>query len=188
MNTYSRALALLIAMLVLAANARANLLKNPSLEDAGDQEASAKYWKINDPDDHGDAWGNAIRVDWRAHDGRHIGVVRGTWAEMGDYGGFWQETEATPGAAYRASAWFWADGGWKAEVQELKLEFWNSDRTEIVGSQAVGLHDVGELWVHKEVEGTAPENAAWVRLVVSVSGAGDQGALQFDELSLETGW
>jgi len=171
--------------LAAASVSRANLLKNPGLEEAGTETGSALHWNMNDPDDHGDAWGNAIRADWRAHDGQFIGVVRGTWAGMGDHGGFWQEVEAKPGVTYKARAWFWADGGWKAELQELKLEFWNSDRTEIAGSQTVALHDVGEIWVQKELEAVAPESAAWVRVVVNVTGAGDVGALQADEFSLD---
>lgn len=164
------------------------MLKNPSFEEAGTLRDAALYWKMNDPDDHGDAWGNAIRIDWRAHEGRYVGVVRGAWAGMGDYGGFWQEAEAKPGSTYKANGWFWADGGWKAETQELKLEFWNSDRTEMLGSQTIALHDVGEIWVQKEVEAVAPEHSGWVRVVVNVSGAGDNGALQMDELSLEATW
>lgn len=185
MNT-SRLFTLFSALVISAASASlANLLKNPGLEESGTETGSALNWNMNDPDDHGDAWGNAIRADWRAHEGKFIGVVRGTWAGMGDHGGFWQEAEAKPGVTYKASAWFWADGGWKAEAQELKLEFWNSDRTEIVGSETIALHDVGEIWVQKELEAIAPENTGWVRVVVHVSGAGDAGALQADEFSLE---
>jgi len=179
---------ILIVLVLFPASAcisMANLLKNSSMEEAGTETDSALHWSMNDPDDHGDAWGNAIRADWRAHEGRFIGVVRGTWAGLGDHGGFWQEVEVTPGSTYKARAWFWADGGWKAETQEFKLEFWNGDRTEIVDSQTIALHDVGEIWVQKEIEATAPENAGWVRVVVNTTGAGEIGALQVDELSLE---
>lgn len=162
----------------------ANLLNNPGFEMAGTQAEDAQYWKMNDPDDHGDAWGTAIRVDWRAREGRHIGVVRGSWAGVGEYGGFWQEVAVTPGATYRANAWFWADGAWRSETQEMKLEFWNTERTEILASETIALHDIGEIWVQKEIDAVAPEGAAWARIVINVSGAGDAGALQVDEVSL----
>jgi hypothetical protein len=162
-----------------------NLLKNAGFESAGTSKDAALYWKMNDPDDHGDAWGTAIRIDWRAREGRNIGAVRGSWAGLGDYGGFWQEVEATPGTTYKFTAWFWADGAWRAETQEMKIEFWNSERTDVVGSHVIALHDIGEIWVQKEIELLAPESTAWVRIVINVTGAGDQGALQVDEVSLE---
>jgi hypothetical protein len=179
------ALALLVS---ITPTAEANALRNPGFEEGGQQPETSLFWKMHDPDDHGDAWGNAIRVDWRARDGRWTGAVRGSWAGLGEYGGFWQEAEITPGTSYRASAWFWADGAWTAETQELKLEFWNADRSMILDSHSVALHDIAELWIKKELEGVAPEGAAWARVVINVSDAGDSGALQIDDVALETGW
>jgi len=164
--------------------ASANLLNNPGFEVAGTQAENAQHWKMHDPDDHGDAWGTAIRVDWRAREGRFVGVVRGAWAGLGEYGGFWQEVGVTPGVTYRATAWFWADGSWRAETQEMKLEFWNSERTEIIASETIALHDIGEIWVQKEISAVAPEGSAWTRVVINVAGAGEAGALQIDEVSL----
>ena len=177
--------ALLAAALTFSRTANANLLKNSGFETAGTKEDSAVHWKMNDPDDHGDAWGTAIRADWRAHEGRNIGVIRGSWAGLGDYGGFWQEVAVTSGATYICTAWLWADGGWRAELQEMKLEFWNADRTAVISSETIALHDIGELWVQKELEANAPEGAAWARVVINVTGTGDQGALQIDEISIE---
>lgn len=175
-----------LAALVLTGTANANLLKNPSFETAGTTGEAALHWKMNDPDDHGDAWGTAIRVNWRAREGRNMGAVRGSWAGVGDYGGFWQETAAITGTLYKFTAWFWADSTWRAETQEMKLEFWDAERTEIIGSQNLALHDIGEIWVQKEIELLAPEGTAWARVVINVSGTGDQGALQIDEISLDT--
>jgi len=188
MHTIRFTLAFILSTIAFVISSHANLLSNPSFEEAGTQAESALYWKMNDPNDHGDAWGNAIRVDWRAHDGRHIGVVRGSWADVGEYGGFWQEAEIVAGTSYKATAWFWADGNWKAETQEFKIEFWNAERTEMLSSESVALHDVGEIWVQKEVSSKAPEGAQWARVVISASGAGDSGALQVDQVSLEATW
>lgn len=165
-----------------------NLLKNPGFEDAGSLDQHALHWRMNEPDDHGDAWGTSFRAEWRAHEGRFAGAVRGTWASLGDYGGFWQEVPGAAGEAYKATAWFWADAGWIAETQELKIEFWDAERTTMLGSESVPLHDVGEIWVQKEVEGRAPENTAWVRVVIHVGVAGQSGSLLVDEVSLEKSW
>ncbi|HMO52516.1 MAG TPA: hypothetical protein PKE26_14790 [Kiritimatiellia bacterium] len=186
MNT-SR-IALLIAASFLAGAVNANLLNNPGFEEAGEHDEAARYWRMNDPNDHGDAWGSAIRIDWRATEGRFIGAVRGTWADAGDYGGFWQEAEIEAGTTYKAAAWFWADAGWRAETQELKIEFWNTDRSEMIAAETIGLDDVGEIWVQKEVSGRAPEGAGWARVVINVAGSGDSGALQVDQVTLESSW
>ncbi len=166
-----------------------SLIDNGSFEVPGSSSAdTASHWAMNDPDEHGGSWGSASRKDWRSHEGMFIGVIPGTWAEAGTFGGFWQEAEANAGSTYRASGWFWADQAWNAERELLKIEFWNAERTEMVFEQTVDLTDVGEAWTEKSVEATAPENAAWVRIVVDVDKAGTDGALQMDELSLEQTW
>lgn len=174
------------AMFCLASPVQANLLQNGSFEEAGNEPETARHWKINDPAESGDAWGSAIRVDWRAKDGMHIGAIRGTWAGADTYGGFWQEARVEPGKTYRASAWFWADNSWGAGVQELKIEFWGEDRTEKLGERSVSLSDVREDWSLKEVTLDAPANAVWGRVVINVNEAGENGALQVDQVSLES--
>lgn len=183
MSTFRYA-ALLLFVSATVGVAGDNLLKNPGFEESASHDYDALHWRMHEPDDHGDAWGTAIRTDWRAREGRYIGVVRGGWAGVGEYGGFWQEVAAEAGVTYRASAWFWADGAWRAETQEMKLEFWNADRTAVVGSETVALNDIGEIWVQKEIEAAAPEGTAWVRMVINASGTGNDGALQIDEVSL----
>jgi hypothetical protein len=165
--------------------ANANLLQNGSFEKAGNEPETARHWKVNDPAESGDAWGSAIRVDWRAKDGAHIGAIRGKWAGAGEYGGFWQEARIEPGKTYRASAWCWADNSWGAGVQELKIEFWGEDRTEKLGERSVSLSDVREDWTLKEVTLDAPANAVWGRVVINVSEVGDNGALQVDQVALD---
>lgn len=176
-----------VSGLVLTTSAaRANLLQNGSFEEAGNEPETARHWKMNDPSESGDAWGSAIRVDWRANDGAHIGAIRGKWAGADEYGGFWQEARIEPGKTYRASAFFWADQSWGAGVQELKIEFWGEDRTEKLGERSVGLSDVGENWTLKEVTLDAPAGAAWGRVVINVGEVGNDGALQVDQVSLES--
>ena len=166
--------------------ASANMLRNASFETTGtDGEAVAQSWKMNDPDEHGDAWGSASRETWRAHEGAAVGAVRGTWAQAGDYGGFWQESEAMAGTTYRVSAQFYADATWTATSQELKIEFWNADRSEMLGASTNAIVGVGETWTEVSVDGTAPEGTAWARAVVNVAGAGEAGALQVDEMVLD---
>mgnify|MGYP001227007310 CR=1 FL=1 len=185
MKEFPRHIVIILAFLAAIPAGAENLLRNPSFEEDGIEYDTAKHWKNNDPDDHGDSWGNATRVIWRAHDGHYAGAIRGTWAERGDYGGFWQEHDAAAGQIYRATAWFWADGNWTAEFQDFKLEFWNEDRTVQIAAHSVALHDIGELWVQRELEATAPEGTRWVRIAVNVGSVGENGALQVDDLSLE---
>lgn len=184
-----KTLILASAALVLATSGFANLLRNSGFEQpATGSEEAALHWKMNDPDDRGDAWGSAVRRDWRAHDGAWMIAVSGQWAELGDYGGVWQDVEAEAGTTYILSAWVYADGSWTADTQELKIEFFNEDRSTQIGSETVSLADVGEVWTRKDVEAMAPEGTRFVRVVVNVAGAGQDGALQVDDLDLETAW
>ncbi|HEY8240729.1 MAG TPA: hypothetical protein VIH35_04740 [Kiritimatiellia bacterium] len=179
------AMASLLAAGALVASA--GLLKNASFESAGSGgDAVAQNWKLNDPDDHGDAYGSATRESWRAHEGTWIGTIRGKWAEAGDYGGFWQEAEGAAGTTYRATVQLWADTDWTAEVQEIKIEFWNSDRSEQLSAVTNAIIGAGETWTEFSVDGMAPEGAAWIRAVIHAGGVGDAGALQIDEFDLDT--
>lgn len=187
MSPVTKLFAALITLPLALAHAD-NLLKNSSFEQAADYDEGATHWKMNQPDDRGDAWGSAVRVDWRAHDGMYIGAIRGTWAGAGDYGGFWQDAEAEAGTTYSLSAWFWADEGWTANHQQLKIEFWNEDRSMMLSEETVSLQDVGQTWSLFTVDATAPEGTGFARVVINVAGAGENGALQVDSISLKTTW
>jgi len=176
--------AALFGLLFATSVASANMLNNSSFEQAGETWETARHWRMDDPDDHGDAWGAAIRSNWRAIDGYHAGAIRGGWAGVGDYGGFWQEVHIEPGMNYKAMAWFWADAAWRSDVQEMKLEFWNEDRTEMVGDYLLRLESIGESWTPREITLSAPPNAAWGRVVINVSGIGHHGSLQVDKIEL----
>lgn len=172
-------------LLVGVAAARANSLSNPSFEiESAFSYGAAINWKMNDPDDHGDAWGSAARENWRARDGQFVATVRGTWAGAGDYGGWWQEVEGHAGHTYRFAAWLWADAAWTAQTQELKLEFWNWDRTQLLGSAVNAFWGIGEEWIEKQVVAVAPEGTEWVRVVINVTGAGETGSLNIDTVEL----
>ncbi len=177
----------LVIFLLAAGSAAANLLYNTSFEIEGAfSYGCALNWKMNDPDDHGDAYGSAARENWRAHHGQFLGAIRGTWAGTGDFGGWWQEAEGRAGVTYRISAWFYADASWRAQTQDLKLEFWNWDRTQLLGSAVKNLHDLREEWTRQEVSAVAPDGTEWVRVVIHASGAGEAGALQIDDVELAT--
>ena len=178
---------LLMLVLVAPLASRANLLQNAGFEsESAAGPESALNWRMNNPDDHGDVWGSAIRMDWRAHEGSHAVAICGTWAHSGDYGGVWQEAEIEAGHTYRFSAWVWADPEWTARVQELKIEFWDVGRSQKLGETAASIDGASQKWTEHEVRAQAPEGAFWARVVVNVSGAASAGALQVDELSLES--
>ena len=163
-----------------------NLLRNPSFEEEADSGIfnEARYWKAGSPDDYGDYWGSASRERWRGVDGDYIGAVRGIWANQGHFGGVWQQVAAKPGSTYRFSGWFFCDAEWIARTQEIKVEFWDADyqnRLDVVSSP---IDNCDIDWEERWVEATAPENAAWVRVVINVNNTGAMGSLQFDALNL----
>ncbi len=176
-------LGLACAVLFLSPSTHANMIRNPSFEEpAPTSSRHALHWRMHEPDTHGDAYGSASREDWRSHDGMNIMTVRGTWANAGDHGGVWQEAAAEPGKTYRASAWFWADPDWDPEVQELKMEFFDADYSELLKTKSVALRKIPPEWERREISAKAPDRTAWVRLVINVEGTGDNGALQIDSI------
>ena len=184
---FRKSLVRFAAALALLGTAHAdNLLYNASFEaESAFSYGFAQNWKMNDPDDHGGAWGSAARENWRAKDGEFLMALRGTWAGAGDYGGVWQEAEGRGNQTYRLTAWFWADSAWTAQTQEMKIEFWNWDRTQMLGSAVHHIEEVGEEWKQKELVAVSPDGTEWVRVVFNVSGAGEAGSLQVDDVRLE---
>lgn len=171
------------AAVTLPCSVQANMIRNPSFEEPTPTSSrNALYWAMHAPDVHGDAYGSASREDWRSHDGMNIMTIRGTWANAGDHGGCWQETAAQSGETYRASAWFWADPDWNPRVQELKIEFYSEGHAELLKTESLALRKISSNWERREVTAKAPDRAAWVRLVINVEGAGDNGALQIDSI------
>jgi len=171
-------------MILTVPVATAVSLYNTSFETVGSSTDYASHWEYNHPDTHGGVWGSGQRASWRAHTGTYEAAIKGTWAGLGDTGGWWQEMAATAGESYDAVGWFWADNTWSATTQHLKIEFRSATDQLLATSSLEDLSSVGESWVQHRVRGTAPANTAWARVVVSVSGAGGAGALQFDDLDL----
>jgi hypothetical protein len=165
----------------------AELTHNGSFEEAGTSASNAKYWVNGTPDNHGEMWGAALRTSWRAHAGAWEGVIRGTWANAGNFGGFWQEAPAVAGRTYRVSGWFWADSTWTAGAQKLKIEFLSGAAKGETYLKVVELNlgTIGQSWVQKTLEAVAPAGTTWARIVVEATGIQYHGALQFDELKLE---
>lgn len=169
----------------IAFSGESNLLQNPSFEDGVQNRASqAAHWTMGYPDVHGDTYGSASREDWRSYDGLYIMAIRGLWANAGDYGGCWQEADAEPGTKYRASGWFWADPEWRAELQEIKLEFWSAGYEDLLMTKSTRIRRIGPEWRQYKVEARAPDNAEKVRVVIHAEGIGYYGALQFDHFVL----
>ena len=176
---------LFVFLLLPAGVFAGNMLQNPSFEtEVVGSPRDALHWKFGEPDFQGDIYGSASREDWRSHDGMFIMTVRGKWANKGEYGGAWQTAKAEPGETYRAAAWFWADSEWHPSLQQLKLEFYNENFSELLLTESTPLGDLEARWQRREVTATAPDNTHWVRLVINVQGVSDAGALQFDSVYL----
>ncbi|MDD4735770.1 MAG: hypothetical protein PHP44_06660 [Kiritimatiellae bacterium] len=176
--------ALIAVILVLgAASSFANLLQNGGFETAGASETEALYWRWANPDLNGSTWGTASRESWRAYAGTWEATIRGTWA--GDVaGGWWQQASGEAGVTYTASAWFWADANWTAGQQGMKLEFYDAVSSVPLTVVTNLISGITENWEQKTIQAVAPENTAWVRVVVYADNVGGNGALQFDEVSV----
>lgn len=179
-------LPVLMALLIADAQADANLIRNPSFEEQGSAHGHALYWEMNQPDAHGDTWGSASREDWRSRDGMYILTLRGAWAAAGETGGCWQEAAAEPEQTYHVSAWYWADEDWSPKKQEMKIEFWNADHRRLLDSKSISLGEIGSEWTQRRIVATAPQETAWVRVVILAEQVGDTGALQIDSLFMST--
>ena len=153
----------------------------------GWQMSTAYAWEWANPDNHGSTWGTASRESWRSHSGSWEGAIRGTWAGNNN-GGWWQEKPATPGVTYTFSLWVWADNTWTNQnAQGIKLEFLDGTTNgpgNTISAVTNSFTGIGESWAQKTLQGTAPTNAAWIRVVVYASDVGSAGALQFDDIDL----
>lgn len=176
---------LITGLCLAAAESHAAVLYNTSFEDAGTTAAYAEHWEFNNPDTHGGVWGSASRESWRAHEGTWEATIRGSWSGN-DFGGWWQELAASEGEVYVAQAWFYADNSWTADSQTLQIEFFDASNTLIGVPVSISLNGVNETWTSYTVQGEAPVNTAWARFVVQASGAGADGALQFDDIYFGT--
>jgi hypothetical protein len=174
-----------VTALLLAGSlcAQANLLQNASFETAGTDATKAQYWQWENPDQNGSVWGTASREQWRAHSGTYEAALAGSWA--GDtQGGWWQQAAAEPGVTYTASAWFWADDGWTAVDQGIKIEFYDATLTTPIHTVTNQISGISTNWQQETVQAVAPQDAAYVRVVIYVWGVGANGALQFDDVEL----
>ncbi len=162
---------------------QAGLLGNAGFETAGTDGTKAQNWEWDNPDHNGSTWGTASRESWRFHSGAFEAAICGSW--KGDTeGGWWQQAAAEPGVTYTASAWFWADDGWTAGEQVFKLEFYDVNFGSPLLVVTNVLSGLSPNWAEEHVQASAPENAAFVRVVVFAADVGASGALQFDDLSL----
>jgi len=170
-----------------------NLLFNTSFESTGNTATRARYWEFGNPNSHGGIAGSAQRqgVSWgiTARSGNWVGLIAGTWSGT-DTGTWWQDAPAEPGLVYEAAAWFQAEGTnsgapWAtAQLQQIKLEFYDFNRTNLLGTFVRSLTSVTTNWAEQAIAGLAPENTAWARLVFHVEGAGSSGTLRIDDASL----
>ena len=164
--------------------ARTNLLHNAGFEIPGQFDRDARYWAWNYPDQNGGIWGYVSRSDALSHDGEWAATVLNATAGTNEmYSGWMQQVPTQPGNAYRFSAWFLAQPGWSATVQDIKLEFYDAN-TNLLTFFTNGLHTVSNAWVKKEVTGIAPAHSVIVRAAVNVSDAGVSGTLLLDDAEL----
>ncbi|MFH0953067.1 MAG: serine/threonine-protein kinase [Verrucomicrobiota bacterium] len=182
--------AALVAETEAPAPLASNLLRNAGFDIAGTQEKKAYAWEAGNPDSRGDAWGAASRESWRGRSGGWEGTICGSWCGK-DSGGWWQEVAVKPGRQYRLTAWCYADcgiaGAWTSAWHGATLEFFSHEGKDRRPLGAVSSHFgvLQEQWSPRELSATAPAGASWARLSILAVTNGNEGALQFDDLSLE---
>jgi len=176
----------------LVNNIGSNLIYNSSFEIQGSSQPRAKYWEFGNPNNHGSYSANAQRQgsNWgyQVKSGAWLGLIGGTWAGS-DNGAWWQEVPVEPGLTYEATGWFNSEVGvsttWKtAAQQELKLEFYNFNRSTLLATFTRDLASVTNIWAEHAVAGLAPPGAAWARLVFYATGVGGTGTLRMDDAGL----
>ncbi len=182
-----------------------NLLYNGGFQQAsGANSLRAYYWDLNNPNQHGAMAGTAERQNWNLGNGDTnntgwVGLMKARWANQGNSGTWWQEAPVEPGVTYEAAAFFQPEGApnlWTAAVQQLKLEYYDFNRSNLLATFTQNLSGVppvpnlsdtnfaGNTWVQQFVGGLAPVGAAWARLVVFVDGIGPNGTFRIDDASL----
>ncbi len=166
-----------------------NLIENSSFEVAGSTSERARHWQWSVPDGNGgywsdSAWTRAQRQTWRSRSGAAEGALCAKWSPGDeDFGGWWQQGPAQPGLMYQGSAWFWADPGWVAQGQELKIEFLDAD-LNILSQVQTAYTATNTHWTRHKMQALAPAGTVWGRIVIAMNGAGTEGAMQFDDVEL----
>ncbi|HPG01213.1 MAG TPA: hypothetical protein PLE77_14235, partial [Kiritimatiellia bacterium] len=85
--------------------------------------------------------------------------------------------------------WFWADSGgnlWTAREQSIAIEFYSKTFGGALSATSMQVQGIGQSWTQKSIRAVAPIGASWGRIVISVNGAGWNGALQFDDVELRS--
>ncbi|MFH0952950.1 MAG: hypothetical protein V1873_01330, partial [Verrucomicrobiota bacterium] len=169
-----------------------NLLGNADLETLGWDEYHAYHWQWDNPDQHGDIWGNALHAtNWEARSGTRAATIPGRWGVHTNLnGGWWQEvTNQWPSqTVWDAWCYAWNDTvkPWTSAYRALQIEFYDGPRTTQLGSNVYAFAAPGESWTLLSVAATSPANAAWVRFTFLANGVatGDVGCLYFDDAGL----
>ncbi|NCC53204.1 MAG: hypothetical protein EOM20_18605, partial [Spartobacteria bacterium] len=171
---------------LVGASVAINLLRNASFETEGSDADNAYHWEWNVPDQFGGIWNNHLRKDWRARNGSWEATVPGQWgAHVDDSGGWFQMVTNVyaPGTVWQAGGWFYADDILTTDGQRISIQFFDTDTNRISGETNYFAHP-GEEWTYVSLQATAPVGCAFAQWEAGAWGMNDQGALQFDDVSL----
>lgn len=162
-----------VIVLGAAVAAQANVLVNSGFE----SDISPTDWST--------VWGGASREEWNTPpEGKYAFYIKGKWGGQ-DNGGVIQSVPAAEGNRYALRAMIYCDNGWKAVVQVLKLEFFDSDGNllDTFSQDLAGL--VEKRWTETTVTGAAPAGTARAQVVLEVSGVGNDGLIGIDNVNLD---
>ena len=159
--------------------AAGNLLLNPGFRCAPDgtdtPNESAQYWT---------AWGGATREGWGDHDndGRLACIRNDTGSS--ESGGWFQDVVGFHNTRYHFGVYLCADPGYTSSAARVKIEFFNADRSAVVGAVTSSVSGLTATWSYREAEGVSPNDAVYIRPVVEVIGQGTNGVVKLDAARL----
>ncbi len=152
-------------------------LRNPSfLNDSNGgtgTDDGAQYWTREN--------NGAQRKNWSSQDGDGWSGIMQNWSSTPNTS--WSQTlAASPGSTCSAGAYFMRGSGYTASAIQIKLEFYDSNWTEL-GENFTDTGAVGTSWRKFDVEGTAPAQTSAVKVSVLAQGQGTSAGLYVDNLS-----
>ena len=153
-----------------------NLISNPGFESTTNGNASDWIsWQ---------SWTKTPADGVPPHSGQQSGALHAKVNEWDtDYASYSQDVNIQSDQTYRASAWIRVTPDWTATTMQIKME-WRNSTNEPLGSDAIATFTPDTSWNYFSVEGTPPDGATKIHLVILCMGAGTTGYMCVDDVEL----
>lgn len=151
-----------------------NLLENGGFE----APANLTDWCVT--------WGTfTVNSEGHPPEGSSAGYIQGASSGQGENGGCIQRVTAQPGRRYEVSGLFHADEAWGAAAKAFKLEFFDKDHNLLEAHTNALKGLVEGKWYLQTISATSPGKTDHLQVVIEASAVSADGALGFDDVSLE---